>query len=127
MKKKSSLCLALDSEHFDAARAGKGRVHPLPSRIRFLQGVMFACGALSPPHLATPLPGRKKKEIKLKVKHKVRGGEKKNRHADSSDKQLHRSLFGWQVGMSSGLLAGQETEYSRDKEEKMAGGRGERW
>lgn len=26
---------------------------------------------LSPPRLATPLPGRKKKEIKLKVKHKV--------------------------------------------------------
>lgn len=36
----------------------------------------------------------------------MRGGEKKNRHADSSDKQLHRSLFGRQAGMSSGLLVG---------------------
>eukprot|EP00064_Thunnus_orientalis_P002799 superscaffoldBa00000215_g2807 len=47
----------------------------------------------------------------------VRGGEKKNRHADSSDKQLHHSLFGRQVWMSCGLLAWQKIEYSRDREE----------
>lgn len=44
----------------------------------------------------------------------VRGGKKENRHADSSDKQLHSSLFGRQVGMSSGPLVGHTTEYSRN-------------
>ena len=47
----------------------------------------------------------------------MRGGEKKNRHADSSDKQLHRGLFGRQLEMSSGLLPGQKIEYSREGEE----------
>lgn len=50
----------------------------------------------------------------------MRGGEKKNRHTDSPDKQLHRSLFGRQVGMSSGLLPGQKIEYSREDREENA-------
>lgn len=57
----------------------------------------------------------------------VRGRrEKKNRHADSSDKQLHRSLFGRQVRMSSGRLAEERMEYSRETESGN-GQRGERW
>ncbi|XP_037618519.1 uncharacterized protein LOC119484032 [Sebastes umbrosus] len=52
-------------------------------------------------------------------------GEKKNRHADSSDKQLHRGLFGRQAGMSSGRLAGQKIEYSRDGGGKWP--EGEHW
>lgn len=44
----------------------------------------------------------------------VRGGEEKNRRAESSDKQLHGSLFGRQVGMSCGLPAGRTAAHSRD-------------
>lgn len=41
-----------------------------------------------------------------------REGEK-NWRADSSDKQLHRSLFGRQVGMSSALMAGKMIHHHR--------------
>lgn len=47
----------------------------------------------------------------------MRGGEEKNRHADSFDKQLHCGSFGRQVGMSAGLLVGQKIECTRGGEE----------
>ncbi|CAB1440330.1 unnamed protein product [Pleuronectes platessa] len=76
-----------------------------------------------------PLEAEQEKNIPPSLLHLLdteeRGGGKKNRRADDSDKQLHASSSGGQVGMSSGLLGERrlktpETEQKNGRRENRA-------